>query len=350
VTHAGDYAIDDTPPYVGLCNECVAGGKDLRHAPCPPSAGAADKSEPFVYAARAMHFGKPADWKGPNADAFRLGYDLDCSDRPQGTPVLCKPRPLEGPNAVPWQPMPHGIDNTLVQRIFTPLYEQAEAFGMAFDVDATYSANMEQGRNGIVVIVDHWNGAGDDPAVFVNVYSSPGLSEDNGPPRWDGTDTWDNYTTEGGLDTKYFKVDRAEGYVAGGVLVADYRKRGDVSLRFGTLEASFRLFVHDLFLVGAITPDRIDYLTLTAVADLATTLDAVPDLARVLGACNEQAEAYLNVVLVDLLTGAADMPSSSGKPADSLCDAISFSWAFDAQKAKIGGERADSPVVDGGCL
>ncbi len=347
-THPSDYAVDAGVPFHGFCNECPAGEEDLERPPCP-GVGSGDDGTTHVYAARHLRFGKPEDWTGKNADSFHLGFDRDCSTRPKGTPVLCRYTIPDGGPMPAWEPLPHGIDSSLTQRIFGPLYMAAAAVKQKVDLDAEFSKRDEEGKEGLILTVTGWNGEPDDDHVVFNLFSSPGLSKDSGPIQWDGTDVWDLYPEGPGVQ-EYIRIADAEGYVNQGVLVVDIRSQGDVNLRFGSVYNSFRLTVHEVVFAGKLSKDRMDGFTMSALADVASALESVGDATRVLSACDPLAEAYLGVNLPPLLIGAADMPSDKSNPIDSPCDAISFSWAIDAQQAVIGGRR-NAPTLppDAGC-
>lgn len=339
ITRADEYAV-----YEGLCNACPKTSLDLRHPPCPNESEALDSSEQFVFAARRLQFGKPADWLD-SPDTFALGYDMDCSDRPNaGRPVLCRPIAEADANG-PWERLPRGIDNSLATRIFAPLYEVAAANNQQIDLDATYSADQEAGRLGTLVSIENWNGTADDPSVMMSIYSSPGVSGENGAPRWDGTDEWDRYSDVPGNESKFFKVEGAEGYVANGVLVVDYRSRGDISYRFGSPENSFRIIVREVSFIGRLSADKLDNFNMIAVAPFGSIYEVVPEAAKVLSTCDPAAEFFLKQELGDLLIGAADMPTERGRPETEECDGITFAWALDAVRARFGGfkEASDLP-------
>lgn len=349
LTHATDYAV--APPYQGICNVCPDPKEDLRHVPCPTTNAAdGDDGTAHVYAARRLHFGKPSEWKGPGAASFRLGFDQDCSARPNGLPVLCTAVTPDGGAPLPWVALPHGIDDSLLQRIFTPLYEAAAAAGQNFDLDATYSANEEAGKLGLLVTIEGWNGTPDDAHVTMTLQSSPGVTPSSAPPLWNGDDPWDVYPDTPELTREILKVVQADGYVAGGVLVVDYRSRGDVSARFGVPGQTFRILLHEVVFSGTLTNDRLDELTMSARADVASAYESITDTAKFLGGCNPAAIAYLEQKLPALLVGAADMPSSPNAPKEQACDSVSFAWALDAERARLGGTRGSIVATDGGCL
>jgi hypothetical protein len=343
ITRADEYAV-----YEGLCNTCPKSASELRHAPCPNDSAIPNTSERYVYAARKLYFGKPADWE-ENAATFALGYDMDCSNRPNdGRPVLCKPR--AGATDDPWLQLPRGIDNSLATRIFGPLYETAAKAGREINLDETYSADQEVGRLGTLVVIDEWNGTPDDPAVVMSIYSSPGVSDENGPPRWDGTDEWDRYSDVPGNESKFFKVEAAPGYVANGVLVVDYRSRGDISYRFGSPQTSFRIIVREVSFIGFVNADRIDNFNMIAVAPFTDIFGEVDEAAKVLASCDPIGEAFLKEQLKKLLIGAADMPANRNSPVNDECDGITFAWALDGRRAKLAGFKEESALPDAGCL
>jgi hypothetical protein len=348
LTHPNDFEVDAGVPYVGFCNECDAGDADLARPPCP-GVGSGDDGTRYVFASRELRFGKPSQWQGANAASFHLGFDRDCSTRPEGTPVLCRYTIPDGGPMPPWEPLPHGIDSSLSQRIFAPLYEAAAMAHQKVDLDAEFSKRDEEGKEGLIFTVEGWNGEPDDDHVVFNLYSSPGISKSNGPIRWDGTDVWDLYPEGPGVQ-EYFRIADAEGYVSHGVIVLDVRALGDVNLRFGSIYNSFRLTVHDVVFAGNISKDRLDGFTMSALADVSSALESVDEATQVLSACDPLAELYLGANLPPLLIGAADMPSDKSNPLDSPCDAISFAWSIDAQKAVIGGRRSAPPLPpDAGC-
>jgi hypothetical protein len=347
-THPGDFEVDAGVPFSGFCNECPAGEEDLARPPCP-NGGTGDDGHQYVFASKHLSFGKPSDWTGKNAESFHNGFDRDCSTRPKGTPVLCKLTIPDAGPMPPWEGLPHGIDSSLSQRIFGPLYTAAAAAHQKVDLDAEFSKRDAEGLEGLILTVDGWNGEEDDDHVVFNLYSSPGVSKANGPVRWDGTDVWDLYPDGPGVED-YFRIADAEGYVSKGVIVLDLRPQGDINLRFGSIYNSFRLTVHEVIFAGKITKDKFDGLTMSALADVDSALESVDDAKRVLSACNPLAELYLGANLPPLLIGAADMPSDKANPIDSPCDSISFAFSIDAYGAKLGGKRdAAKEGPDAGC-
>ena len=347
-THPGDFEVDAGVPFKGFCNECDAGEGELDRPPCPGD-GTGDDGLVHVYAARRLRFGKPTDWRGKNAESFHLGFDRDCSTRPKGTPALCKLSVPDAGPMPPWEALPHGIDSSLTQRIFGPLYDLAATAHRDIDLDAEFSKRDAEGLEGVILTVDGWNGEENDDHVKFNLFSSPGLSRSNGPIRWDGTDSWDRYPDGPGVEN-YFRIVDATGYVASGVMVLDLRPRGDVNLRFGSIYNSFRLTVHEVVFAGKLSKDKLEGLTMSALADVDSALESVDEAKQVLSACDPLAEAYLGANLPPLLIGAADMPSDRSNRPDAPCDAVSFAFAIDAESALLGGRRnAPKETPDAGC-
>jgi hypothetical protein len=49
----------------------------------------------------------------------------------------------------PWEGLPHGIDSSLKQRIFGPLYDAAAAADRDVDLDKEFSRRDEEGLEGL---------------------------------------------------------------------------------------------------------------------------------------------------------------------------------------------------------
>jgi len=342
VTHSDDFTVMQRAPYQGACNACPTSALDLRHAPCPTDSAAADLDQTFTYAARRFYFGHPDDWSTPeSAAAFKLGLDQDCSDRPTGKPVLCQPLTPDGGLLEPWSALPHGIDNALIQRVLGPLYQYADLQGMPFDLDSSVSQTHEKGRYGLMMQVEGWNGTPDDPSVKLSIFASPGITADNGPPRWDGTDVWSRYDDVDALTSHYFTISRVSGYVARGVLVVDDRQKGDIVFRFPTARGTFSFLINNVVFLGGITRTKLGYMTMSAQASLASLYSTSDEAAHVLSGCNPGIEDKLKKALPQLLLGAADMPSDPQNGVDAPCGAISMGLAVDAEAARLGGIGKD---------
>jgi hypothetical protein len=341
VSHAFDYQVGAPPaaPAGALCAVCLDTSADLRHAPCPTPASAPDLDRAFVFAARRSYLGHGADL---TAASFDLGFDLDCSDRPDGgLPVLCAPRAATG-----WAPLPHGIDNALLGRVIAPIYDAAPP-GRGIDLDTLISDELELGRYGVVVAVSQWNGLPDDDSVEVTLRSSPGLAS-GGLPAWGGGDVWAPYPDVDADGVRRFALDRAPGYVAGGVLVVDARALGARLLRFGPGATHLDLLVADLTLAGALTPDRLDRFTLSGILAQPAARSAALGLAASVGPCSGGRTSVFLAALPAQIAIAPDMPTDpSATPADP-CDAISFGWALDAESAQLAAEAADAGSEDAG--
>lgn len=330
MTDAGDFTV-----YEGLCNRCPRDGA-LRQRPCPVPSDAPDTGATYLYARRRVRLGEPRDWEGAAAASFDVGYDLDCSSRPAGRPVTCRPR-LDPPQR-PWAALPRGIDNALAQRVMAPLYETAESFGVHMSLDGD---DGDTPLVGTLFSISDWNGTPDDPHVVFSMHATPGPSLDNGPPRWDGTDRWDVF--DEATAPSYFSIDDVEGYVAGGVLVLDAGARGAVGFRITTEVGSYTVLMRDFAVTGRIRPDALENLVETGVIDYASAIDAVDSAAKSLGGCISGASTFLEGKLPVLLEDAADMPLDPDRDPSALCDGLSFAVAYDAYPVVPGQARAAAP-------
>ena len=320
-THALDYRVD---PVLPLCDACPASRWPLRHPPCPVADPAPDRPGAVVFAARRAVFGHPGDL----TPAFALGFDLDCSARPyRGLPVLCAPRSRDG-----WASLPGGIDDAFLQRVLVPVY-LATPPSRAFDLDAALSGIFEQGRFGLVVSVDRWNGQPDDPDVGVTLRASPGLAG-GGSPAWDGADVWASLPDVSADGTSPFHLDGLPAYVAGGTLVADARALGPAVYHFGLPVAGFDVILADLSFAGALGPGGLTRFTMTGKMDLPSARDAAVGFAGAL-TCDTVASVFFAAMPAQM-PDAADLPMVTASPPADPCDAISFAWSFDAEPARLG--------------
>lgn len=341
LTHASDFSVAPHVRFDGACNRCREdAGANLRHVPCPNPNVAKDSEAIFTYAARRFYFRTTYEGEEPRlVPDFNLGFDIDCLAGRSGEHANCKPIPLDGGIATPWASLPHGIDNSLSQRVLAPLTAAANDVGKSVDLDELVSANYERGSAGFIVQIEQWNRTLDDPSIKVSLFASPGIAAENGPPNWNGGDTWSTYGEDFNVTGRYFKLLKASGYVTNGVLVVDARAKGFVNFRFsagGTIGSGPRSFlVSDLVFSGKLTEERIDHLVMSGITPLASIYDAAEDAARLFTGCDPMAAAKLKPRVTELLVGAADVPSDPDNPGGP-CDAISFAIALDAVKARLG--------------
>ena len=85
LTHADEYAAAPQPSDNPLCTLC-ASRPDLRHPPCGPTAPEPAGDVTVVFAMRALDLGiRASGWQS----GYLVGFDQDCSDRPDGVPTSC---------------------------------------------------------------------------------------------------------------------------------------------------------------------------------------------------------------------------------------------------------------------
>lgn|GEM_PF-1412215 len=353
-THAGEYEVLYPEPFEGFCTACPE-ETGLRHAPCPVASSAADKPELFVYVWRYYELGfDPEAWQGPEADAFDLGFDLDCSSRqPTGRPALCQPRTLEDQSeGTPWIPLPHGIDNALAQRILGPLYLKAQALGQDAALDKGINESIAKGGSSVLIAVENWNGTPNDPKVTARIVSVAGISEANGgPPRWDGNDLWDALSDGADPESSFgapgttFKSNDA--YVARGTLVLDLRSLGVADLTVVNNGARLDMPLHEFAVVGDITETELRNVSVVGKWSYADMKRTSSDMADFLAGCDPLKTAYLVSVFPDLMDTAPDVPLERGGSTNLPCDAMSIGYGGEAFRAKLGGFRPVSSLPSG---
>ena len=313
----------------GLCTECVE--PDLKRAPCPTPSEAPDLDEDFVFAAEEGRF------TGLDAQGRLPGLDRDCSA--EAKPSRCRPRVDPPTNG--WEPRPMGIDNSAAQRMFMPLEELAAAAGYESNLNLDYRDGLHLG---LLVILRNYNGTPDDSSVEVSLHSSPGVSKSNGPPRWDGTDTWDLHDGEDGSPEPFLRIERAEGYVSGGVLVVDYRHKGQQTFRINTgFGEPFRLLVRDIVLVGNIDSETMRDVVFSAIADYDSLIESVPAASQTLAACFPEVVSTVEQLLGIYLEEAVDMPSATASSEDELCGGVSLAFSAWGKRARLGGFSVAAP-------
>lgn len=252
------------------------------------------------------------------------GFDLDglctCPDKP-----ACKSP--AGPKGTCDLPFATGIDNV----------------GGAF-IKGLYPANdelqgsLDQGKSGLVVRVQGFNGTPNDNDVVVSVYNVAGL--ETPPAKHDGTDVYDVdtaslLTTPTELGSKYIDP---SAYISNGILVAqlelDIRLdvKGSVSLP-PTADVVF-LPLHQAKLVGKIEPVAGGGLKLTnaTIAGRLTSTKALHEVGH-LGLCQDaasyQGAKFQTCQYADLAQDHAE----DGQ--DKACQAVSFTLQIDVVPAKI---------------
>lgn len=220
LTHAEQYS-------VGLASlECYfcPTRPDLRHPPCPPGNPPPDGTEMpgrHVFALRSLDMGiDAATWKA----GYRVGRDLDCSDRPNGgTPDTCTTFAV--PSGGAWVRLPNGIDNAFATQYVAPLAAEG------FDLEGELNRGLTEGNWGLLLTLDGWNGQPDDASVAVSFVFTQ-VSLDGGiPPRFDPTDRWTvcGAGVDGGLPSSA-TVGGGIAYVVKGQLVWDFQGPRDFYL------------------------------------------------------------------------------------------------------------------------
>jgi hypothetical protein len=354
------------PVCTGLAAKCLASpnAAGLRHPPCPKASDAPDTPEVYVYAWRRLRLGMPDPSVTTEAGAYdtRVGYDLDCSDHsPDGLPTSCRAQGLELEGGVPWQIYPRGIDNAIAQRILGPinakLYDNDHATFVS--LDDRFSRQLELGHGSVLTIVYNWNGTANDPVVSVRSVSGLGIvgSGEGGDagevfPKWDGTDKWIAATDAPDPDLNNFQIPKVnsatdKAYVADGVLVADFSFLNTLRTHIVNNGVSLEVPLRGFHMVGDITPSKLSYAQGFGRWPVDEFISSRLEIAAFLSGCDALNFGALKGKLASLGTAAADLPLDESANKDSACNAISSTWAADAERAAIGDYKTFPPPSSG---
>jgi hypothetical protein len=265
---------------------------------------------------------------GPPDAGFRgFGYDIDglctCPDRPSCRNALDGAPNCDEPGT--------GRDNQLGSLVSLLIqYGALDEKGLNDD--------LANGRYGVILRIDHYNGLANDSRVSVALYDAVSVG-DGGPPRNDGLDEWtvDQNSTQGAGVVPFF-VDQ-EGYVAGGVLVASL-PRFELRAMTAPEHVTMPFEMTDVHLtaelrVGGGQVD-IDQGLLAGRMSLAS----LQEIANIRGLCNNDEQiAKLAVTACQLADIAVD--PTHDKTGDLACDGYSTAIFFKAVHSKI----AKTPVT-----
>lgn len=324
---ADAFSVGHAEPMTPLCERCP-GSVDSRQPPCRPTGGDGVGSVAF-FAVRKLDFGHEQDtW----VDGYHAGMDLDCSKRPDGKPVQCKPRAV-GEAVVP---LPHGVDNGFAQSVIRPI-----AMEPGFALGSSLAEALELGQGGLLLILDGWNGSNDDPGVGVRLVATQSTT-DGLPARWDGTDRWVAFATSWdtnlpGVPTTSYNETRT-GYVADGWLVWDVRERDTLRLTLQSRGAVFRLDLRDGVLLGRLdttsTPARITEAQFAGTWSLNDAERHAGALGQLAGGCDSALWCPLESAIRERLDEAADMllPFHKDEDASLACDGISVGIAVEMEE------------------
>ena len=313
---------------------------DCSHAipPAPPNHDNTGKQLGELVAAFSY---MSLEGKDPKGAPIPLGFDLDgiCTACPSGV-SSCKPL---GPGITPPCDEPGtGRDNAV-----RPLLDQIKTF-LPFN-DAVFNGALRQGLFSQLLQIDGYNGTPDDAQITVAYRNGYALAADGGAPTLRGDDSWLVEPTSQGLPAY-----TVTGYVTGGTLVAKFvaavpgrdglhmvwklpnGQGGTTRLLIALAEATITARVS----IGA---DGRLTLSDGRVGGKLTSSNAL-ELPRAFGICAGPQFDQTR----QLFCSKADLPNKDG-----FCDTLSFSFAFEAVPASLGGVL-DLPVVspcgDGGAV
>lgn len=357
IIHYDDFRIGDTigkdagaPPLTdptcsGLASQCLTGAPGLRHPPCAKASDAPDTGDVYVYAWRRFRLGanpNPAYTMDAGAYDPKVGYDLDCSDHsPSGLPVLCAAQALDA-GALPWQIYPGGIDNAISQRLLGPINVAAYNNDPSTfqPLDDRFSSQLELGHGSVLTVVYNWNGTPNDPVVSVRSVSGLGIVG-GGNPKWDGTDKWIAATDSADPNLGQFQIPKVNSstdtaYVADGVLVSDFSFLKPLRTHIVNNGNALEVPLYGFHMIGDITKDKLSYAQAFGRWALDDFIQHRVEIAAFLSSCDPLLYGALKGRLEILGRGAADLPIDQGASKGDPCNAISTTWAADAERASIG--------------
>jgi hypothetical protein len=325
------------PPDAPAAPEAAADADLCPHA-LPPEPPADEGGPPgaftFVTTAKSVSLGAPEDGGLEPPFGFDLDHTCTCEE---GQGSSCVPPP--GADVCD---QPNGIDDAVRELVAT-----AEKFEIHFTHDL--NDNIVTGANSILLWVDGYNGAADDPAVNVAVLYSPGLYGDAGQnlvPSFTTDDAW-SVTSDEVVPMTKGPVSVAPGFVRDGTLVVR------THVKLGLLPG-VTIDLPDALLVGRIgTAGNGVYFVADGV--VAGRGPAAP-LIRALGSkeqpprsgkrlCTNPDYAVGFAIMGQRICAGRDImtdPADDGK--GKACDAISVTLKFEGAPASIGPIRD----VDGG--
>ena len=328
------------------CDDC----KDpaLLRAPCRPDMPDPQApSEALLFAARTVRYGVRLD--DTEGTKWRtIGIDLDClATGKDGTPTQCKLAEDAGiaPLVASAEDGEQGRDNSFGSN-FGNLMRTAHKMGSAQpDEEVATNERWEQGEGGLLVQLSGLDKGADDPSVQVAILSTGGtVGADGGreAPAWDGEDTW--AVTSGSMlnnSPKYFD-DHA--YVTGNTVVA---KLLTIPLQFGPAGALILRVSHATLLLQ-LNAEHTKIVDGTMAGTwLTSEATAMMDLLLQQGCVS----ATLRETATRFLQASSDVRHDLQPAPGVACDAVSFSFGFTAELAKLGEtiDEVPAPPLDGGC-
>jgi len=271
--------------------------------------------------------------KDPKGNPITLGFDLDnlCT-----CPGASSCKPVSTGVTPPCDDPGTGRDNA-VQGLLAQLKNY-----LPFN-DQVFNASLRAGLFSQLIRIDNYNGTADDPDVDVAYLNGLALATSAGGPSYptfQGQDSWLVERSSNGLPPYLVK-----GYVAGGVLVAKYVQNASKDgLRLvwtlptpeGGLGPRLPISLTEATLTAKISLDQNGGLSLfDGRMGAKLTSSSALEIPRAFGQCSGPGFDSARRQFCAL----ADLPNKDG-----LCDSLSFSMAFLAVPAKVGGEMDVPPL------
>ena len=321
----------------------------LRHPPPRPSGPDLPNGEELTFALRDIVLAQDAErWRD-------IGLDLDGLDsQPPDPRVECIP-PRTG--ARPETDGTEGIDNAFGHRLW-PLIALALP-----DFEEKVAEAHGSGRGAMLIRVEGYSGADDDPRVEVTIAQSVDgtslardavhmegtelLQADGSaapPPAWEGADT---FIARGDAffrnDPEAPLVADDNAYVAGRTLVARLPDR--VDLLFFADDAGVRIRLTDATILGRMSADR-STLEDALVAGRFALLDLL-ETSDYVGVCDGTPERDLAARQFETIADVRSSPGTGGP--DVECDAVSVAVGFTGVRGHWGGISEDVQPLPNRC-
>lgn len=309
--------------------KCSSSG--LVRPPCKPAvADGPSLANPLVFAVQSMRGGMDADTPD---DWQSLGLDLDCLNTGEsGDPASCIREPGAGGKKV--QDGLLGRDNSFGNNIGGLVRSMSASLDK--NIEGAHNVGLYVGLQGILFVIEGYNGLADDPKVSVTMLVSAGTVDDAGnhkDPGWLGSDKWsiDSSCLAQFSDEPKFRDNDA--YVAGHVVVA--RMPAGIPFTFRGETSNVVMSLNENITLMRLTPE-LTALTDGVIAGVwpkVSATEALSTFANGLGVCPDH---FAWPTLQTSIRESIDIRLDAVPDPKNDCQAISIGLAFEALPALRG--------------
>jgi hypothetical protein len=304
---------------------------DMLPGPPDPPVGTGTDGNTYFFAVDSVNFTKP---DGGGGVGLNLDKECTCNGNPKD-PSSCVPLTASNQNC---DISGNGIDNSVGEIVI------GAAKQGGYDVEGLAQRALANGRNGLLIKMEQYNGLPNDSRVVFTFYVSGGPAYPDGgrvgnlPPTFTTADNWTvdvKSLVAGANPMKYVGVNSTSATVTNGVFVAT-NLSGVVRLDNGLV-----VDLKSMELTGKLVKDgenfRIDdgvlagrWTTSDALRNLGSLTDPTIDSGRV---CDNP----LNYGALKLrICSAADISSTGPDNTNVTCDALSLGLNYSAKPAAFG--------------